>query len=338
MLPFLNSLGGFMIKEFERSAFEKAANINEYADTLIKAIKDTVGDKKVILALSGGVDSSVTAVLIQRAIGDQLHCIFVDHGLMRKNEPEEVMEIYQGLNLNVKMVDASERFLTKLEGVEDPEQKRKIIGEEFIRVFEEESKALGRVDFLAQGTIYPDIIESGKGAELVKSHHNVGGLPEDVDFKKLVEPLSGLYKNEVRELGMALGMPEKMIYRQPFPGPGVGVRCLGEITREKLRILKDADFIYRQAIEEAGLSRSIWQYFAAILPVKAVGIKNGKRAYQNVIALRAVNTEDAMTATVEPLPYEFLFKVGERIINEVDGASRVVYDITQKPPGTIEWE
>lgn len=327
-----------MIEAFKRETFEKTEYIKDYADILINAIKETVGDKKVILALSGGVDSSVTAVLIQRAIGDNLHCIFVDHGLMRKNEPEEVMEIYKGLNLNVKMVDASDRFLDKLVGVDDPEAKRKIIGEEFIRVFEEESQALGKVDFLAQGTIYPDIVESGKGAELVKSHHNVGGLPEDVDFKELIEPLSALYKNEVRELGLALGMPEKMVFRQPFPGPGVGVRCLGEITREKLRILKDADYIFRQAIAEEGLDRSIWQYFAAILPVKAVGVKEGKRAYQNIIALRAVNTTDAMTATVEPLPYEFLFKVGEKIVKEVDGASRVVYDISQKPPGTIEFE
>lgn len=327
-----------MIEEFKRSTFEQAPDMGEYAKTLINAIRQNVGTKKVILALSGGVDSSVTATLIQKAIGDQLHCIFVDHGLMRKNEPEEVMAIYKNLNLNVKMVNASERFLTKLKGVLDPEQKRKIIGEEFIRVFEEESKALGKVEFLAQGTIYPDIIESGEGAELVKSHHNVGGLPEDHDFKQLIEPLSALYKNEVRELGIALGMPEEMVYRQPFPGPGVGVRCVGEITTEKLRILKDADNIFRQAIEEAGLSRSIWQYFAAILPVKAVGIKDGKRVYQNVIALRAVNTIDAMTATVEPLPYEFLLQVGESIIKEVDGVTRVVYDITQKPPGTIEWE
>lgn len=327
-----------MIEEFKRSTFEQAPDMAEYAKTLINAIRQNVGTKKVILALSGGVDSSVTATLIQKAIGDQLHCIFVDHGLMRKDEPEEVMAIYKNLNLNVKMVNASERFLTKLKGVSDPEQKRKIIGEEFIRVFEEESKSLGKVEFLAQGTIYPDIIESGEGAELVKSHHNVGGLPEDHDFKQLIEPLSALYKNEVRELGIALGMPEEMIYRQPFPGPGVGVRCVGEITTEKLRILKDADYIFRQAIEEAGLSRSIWQYFAAILPVKAVGIKDGKRAYQNVIALRAVNTIDAMTATVEPLPYEFLLQVGESIIKEVDGVTRVVYDITQKPPGTIEWE
>lgn len=327
-----------MIKAFERSTYETSKDIKDYANLLIETIKEIVDDKKVILALSGGVDSSVTAVLIQRAIGDKLHCIFVDHGLMRKNEPEEVMEIYKGLNLNVKLVDASERFLTKLEGVADPEKKRKIIGEEFIRVFEEESQALGKVDFLAQGTIYPDIIESGKGAELVKSHHNVGGLPEDVDFKQLIEPLSGLYKNEVRELGLHLGMPEAMVYRQPFPGPGLGVRVVGEITRDKLQTLKEADYIYRKAIAEAGLDRSIWQYFAAILPVKAVGIKNGKRAYQNIIALRAVNTEDAMTATVEELPYELLFRVGEKIVKEVDGASRVVYDITQKPPGTIEWE
>lgn len=327
-----------MIKEFEREVFEQTKDIKDYADILINAIKKEVGDKKVILALSGGVDSSVTAVLIQRAIGDNLHCIFVDHGLMRKNEPEEVMSVYNKLNLNVKMIDASERFLTKLEGVDDPEKKRKIIGEEFIRVFEEESEKLGKVDYLAQGTIYPDIIESGKGAELVKSHHNVGGLPEDVDFKQLIEPLQGLYKNEVRQLGLALNMPEEMVYRQPFPGPGVGVRVVGEITREKLKTLKEADYIYREEIKNAGLSRSIWQYFAAILPVKAVGIKEGKRAYQNVIALRAVNTTDAMTATVEPLPYDLLFKIGERIIKEVDGASRVVYDITQKPPGTIEWE
>lgn len=327
-----------MIKEFEREVFEQTKDIKDYADILINAIKKEVGDKKVILALSGGVDSSVTAVLIQRAIGDNLHCIFVDHGLMRKNEPEEVMSVYNKLNLNVKMIDASERFLTKLEGVDDPEKKRKIIGEEFIRVFEEESEKLGKVDYLAQGTIYPDIIESGKGAELVKSHHNVGGLPEDVDFKQLIEPLQGLYKNEVRQLGLALNMPEEMVYRQPFPGPGVGVRVVGEITREKLKTLKEADYIYREEIKNAGLSRSIWQYFAAILPVKAVGIKEGKRAYQNVIALRAVNTTDAMTATVEPLPYDLLFKIGERIIKEVDGASRVVYDITQKPPGTIEFE
>ncbi len=327
-----------MGKAFERDTFTNTKNMAAYADMLISEIKDIVQDKEVILALSGGVDSSVTAVLIQRAIGDKLHCIFVDHGLMRKKEPEEVMEIYKSLNLNVTKVDASERFLTKLEGVSDPEEKRKIIGEEFIRVFEEESKALGRVDFLAQGTIYPDIIESGKGAELVKSHHNVGGLPEDVDFKQLIEPLKALYKNEVRELGLYLGMPEEMVYRQPFPGPGLGVRVVGEITRDKLKALKEADYIYREEIKDAGLSRSIWQYYAAILPVKAVGIKNGKRAYANAIALRAVNTEDAMTADVVELPYSLLNIISTRIVNEVEGVTRVVYDITQKPPGTIEWE
>ena len=327
-----------MIKAFERSTFEETNDIQAYAEILISAIKEEVGDKKVILALSGGVDSSVTAVLIQKAIGDNLHCFFVDHGLMRKNEPEEVMEIYKDLNLNVRKIDAADRFLSKLEGIDDPEQKRKIIGEEFIRVFEEESQKMGKVEYLAQGTIYPDILESGQGAELVKSHHNVGGLPEDVDFKQLIEPLSALYKNEVRTLGIALDMPEDMVYRQPFPGPGLGVRCVGEITRDKLQTLKEADYIYREEIKNAGLSRSIWQYFAAILPVKAVGIKEGKRAYQNVIALRAVNTTDAMTATVEQLPYDLLFRVGERIVKEVEGASRVVYDITQKPPGTIEFE
>ena len=323
---------------YTRAYFENTASMPAYIDDIVQQIKEEVKDDKVILALSGGVDSSVAAVLIQKAIGQKLHCIFVDHGLMRKDEPEEVMAIYQGLGLNVTKVEASERFLSQLEGVSDPEEKRKIIGEGFIRIFEEEADKLGQIDYLAQGTIYPDVIESGQGGELVKSHHNVGGIPEDVKFKKLIEPLRALYKNEVRQMGLALNMPEEMIYRQPFPGPGLGVRVLGEITREKLQVLKEADAIYREEIDKAGLSREIWQYYAALLPVKAVGIKEGKRAYQDAVALRAVNTTDALTAEVVQIPYDLLTKIASRIVEEVDGVSRVVYDITQKPPGTIEWE
>ncbi len=323
---------------FERCNAEKTWNMEIYSEYLIDEIKKQVGDKKVVLGLSGGVDSSVTAALIQRAIGDNLYCIFVNHGLMRKYEPEEVMETYKDLNLNVKLVDATDRFLDKLAGEDDPEKKRKIIGEEFIRVFEEESQKLGKVDFLAQGTIYPDIIESGVGANLVKSHHNVGGLPEDVDFKELVEPLSMLFKDEVRQLGLTLGVPEDMVFRQPFPGPGLGVRVMGDITREKLRILRDSDYVLRREVKKAGLDREIWQYFTVFTPVKSVGIKQGKRAYENVIAVRAVQTTDAMEVKPSNLDYDFLVNLAEMIITEVDGVSRVVYDISPKPPATIEWE
>ncbi len=315
-------------------------NMGNYTAQMIQEIKEKVGDKKVLLALSGGVDSTVCAVLISKAIGKKLTCILVDHGLMRKNEANEVQEVFKTkYDVNFIKIDAQERFYSKLAGVTDPEKKRKIIGEEFIRVFEEESKKLGSVDFFAQGTIYPDIIESGIGkGEVIKSHHNVGGLPEHVDFKELLEPLKMLFKDEVRAVGLELGIPHNLVFRQPFPGPGIGVRILGEITAEKAKTLQDADKIFRDEIEKANLNNEISQYFAALADIKAVGVKNGKRTYGKTIVLRAIKTIDFMTAEVAELPYAFLNKCMSRIINEVDGVNRVVYDITSKPPGTIEWE
>ncbi len=311
------------------------------ADELIAAVREQVGDAPVISALSGGVDSSVASVIVHKAIGDRLKCIFVDHGLLRHNEAREVLAFYRdNLGMDVRFVDASERFLTKLIGVTDPERKRKIIGEEFIRVFEEEARKLGGADYLVQGTIYPDIIESGSvsGGAVVKSHHNVGGLPKNVDFKGLVEPLKYLFKDEVRELGLALGIPEHLVWRQPFPGPGLAVRVVGEITREKLEIVRLSDHIFRSEIAAAGLDRSIWQYFTVHTGVRSVGVKNDARTYDSVVALRAVHTTDAMTVEVAELPYSLLRRVSSRIIAEVPGCNRVVYDITTKPPGTIEWE
>lgn len=314
--------------------------MSSFAEETVKAIKEKVGDGKVLCALSGGVDSSVVAALVNKAIGKNLTCIFVDHGLLRKNEAEEVEEVFtKNFDVNFIKVDAKERFLNKLAGVSDPERKRKIIGEEFIRVFEEESKKIGAVDYLAQGTIYPDVIESGFGASsTIKSHHNVGGLPDFVDFKELIEPLRDLFKDEVRQVGLELGLPEFLVYRQPFPGPGLAIRVIGDITEDKLVILKDADFIFREEIAIAGLDRTINQYFAVLTNLKSVGVMGDERTYDYTIALRAVTTSDFMTAEWTKIPYEVLEKVSSRIVNEVKHVNRVVYDITGKPPATIEWE
>ena len=310
-----------------------------YAKTSIEEIRTKVGDGKVVLALSGGVDSSVVAALISKAIGSQLTCIFVDHGLMRKNEGDEVEQAFANSGMNFIRVDAEKRFLDKLAGVSDPEQKRKIIGEEFIRVFEEEGRKIGAVDFLAQGTIYPDVIESGEGdAAVIKSHHNVGGLPAVVDFKGLIEPLRNLFKDEVRQLGLEVGLAEYLVWRQPFPGPGLAIRVMGEITKEKLDILRDADYIFRDEIAKAGLDKSINQSFAVLTTTRTVGVMGDFRTYDYVLALRGVTTTDFMTADWARIPYEVLDKISGRIINEVDHINRIVYDITSKPPGTIEWE
>ena len=310
-----------------------------YAKTSIEEIRTKVGDGKVVLALSGGVDSSVVAALISKAIGSQLTCIFVDHGLMRKNEGDEVEQAFANSGMKFIRVDAEKRFLDKLAGVSDPEQKRKIIGEEFIRVFEEEGRKIGAVDFLAQGTIYPDVIESGEGdAAVIKSHHNVGGLPAVVDFKGLIEPLRNLFKDEVRQLGLEVGLAEYLVWRQPFPGPGLAIRVMGEITKEKLDILRDADYIFRDEIAKAGLDKSINQYFAVLTTTRTVGVMGDFRTYDYVLALRGVTTTDFMTADWARIPYEVLDKISGRIINEVDHINRIVYDITSKPPGTIEWE
>lgn len=315
-------------------------SMKEYATNTIADIRKKVGDKKVLLALSGGVDSSVCAALLQKAIGKQLTCIFVDHGLLRKNEAEEVENAFgKDGDMNFIKVDAGERFLAKLKGVTDPERKRKIIGEEFIRVFEDEAKKIGKVDFLAQGTIYPDVIESGVGdAAVIKSHHNVGGLPDYVDFKEIIEPLRLLFKDEVRKLGTELGLPEHLVWRQPFPGPGLGIRVIGEITEEKLAILRDADKIFRDEIFNFGKARDINQYFAVITDMRSVGVMGDERTYDYTLALRAVTTTDFMTADWARLDYELLEKVSSRIINEVKHINRIVYDITSKPPATIEWE
>ncbi len=313
--------------------------MKKFVENSIKEIKEQIGDKKAICALSGGVDSSVCAVLVHEAIGDNLTCVFVDHGLLRKGEKEQVEETFRNqYNIDLIVVDAEDRFLSKLVGVAEPEKKKKIIGEEFIRVFEEEQQKLEGYDFLVQGTIYPDISESGQdGHEIVKSHHNVGGLPEDVNFE-LVEPLRTLYKEEVREVGRELGMPKEIVNRQPFPGPGLGVRCLGEVSKEKLDILREADYIFRDEVAKAGLDTEIWQYFAAMPDFSVTGVTDGKRTYSKTIFLRAVNTEDAVTATWYPFEMEFLQKVSDRICAEVPEVNRVLYDITQKPPGTIEFE
>lgn len=313
--------------------------MGDYAKTAIKNIREKVGDGKVLLALSGGVDSSVAAALLSKAVGDKLTCIFVDHGFMRKNEGDEVEAAFKGWDINFIRVNAKEQFMSKLNGVSDPETKRKIIGEEFIRVFEQEAKKIGKVDYLVQGTIYPDIIESGTGdAAVIKSHHNVGGLPDYVDFKEIIEPLRLLFKDEVRQLGLELGLSEVLVYRQPFPGPGLAIRIIGEITDEKLLILQDADWIYREEIAKAGLDRSIHQYFAVLTNMRSVGVMGDGRTYDYTLALRAVTTTDFMTADFAKIPYDVLEKASSRIVNEVKSINRIVYDITTKPPATIEWE
>ncbi|MDY6044420.1 MAG: glutamine-hydrolyzing GMP synthase [Peptoniphilus sp.] len=314
-------------------------NMKDYAKEAKEQIRKKVGDQKVVLALSGGVDSSVCAKLLADAIGDQLTCIFVDHGLMRKDEGKEVEAAFKDSDMHFIHVDAKERFLTKLAGVTDPERKRKIIGEEFIRVFEDEGRKIGAVDFLAQGTIYPDVIESGLGdAAVIKSHHNVGGLPAVVDFKDLIEPLRSLFKDEVRELGETIGLDPKLVWRQPFPGPGLAIRVMGEITEEKLDILREADYIFRDEIAKAGLDRDINQYFAVLTNNRSVGVMGDFRTYDYTLALRAVTTTDFMTADWARIPYDVLDKASVRIVNEVDHINRIVYDITSKPPATIEWE
>ena len=305
-----------------------------FIEEQIKEIQAQVKDKKVLLALSGGVDSSVVAALLIKAIGKQLVCVHVNHGLLRKGEPEEVVRVFRDeMDANLIYVDAIDRFLDKLAGVEEPEQKRKIIGAEFIRVFEEEARKLSGIEFLAQGTIYPDIIES----DGVKAHHNVGGLPEDLQFS-LVEPLKFLYKDEVRVVGKTLGLPDGMVYRQPFPGPGLGVRCLGAITRERLEIVRESDAVLREEFAKNGLEGKVWQYFTAVPDFRSVGVKDGQRTYAYPVIIRAVNTTDAMTATVEDVPFSLLQHITDRITNEVSGVNRVLYDLTPKPCGTIEWE
>ena len=337
--------GSKMLFNFVRSVCGCAGTwrMDSFVENSIQEIRNKVGNGKVLLALSGGVDSSVAAGLLSRAIGKQLTCVFVDHGLLRKNEGDEVEAVFgpEGdFDLNFIRVNAQDRYYSKLAGVIEPEEKRKIIGEEFIRVFEEEAKKIGAVDFLAQGTIYPDVVESGLGGEsaVIKSHHNVGGLPDYVDFKEIIEPLRNLFKDEVRKAGLELGIPEHLVFRQPFPGPGLGIRIVGEVTADKVRIVQDADYIYREEIAKAGLDRSVGQYFAALTNMRSVGVMGDERTYDYAVALRAVNTVDFMTAEASDIPFAVLQTVMSRIINEVKGVNRVFYDLTSKPPGTIEFE
>ncbi len=317
--------------------------MDEFVENSIKEIREKVGDGKVLCALSGGVDSSVAAVMLSKAIGNQLTCVFVDHGLLRKDEGDEVEAIFGpegAYDLNFIRVNAQQRFYDKLAGIEEPEQKRKIIGEEFIRVFEEEAKKIGAVDFLVQGTIYPDVVESGVGGEsaVIKSHHNVGGLPDYVDFKEIIEPLRDLFKDEVRKAGLELGLPERLVFRQPFPGPGLGIRIIGEVTAEKVKIVQEADAIYREEMDAAGMNKTVGQYFAALTNMRSVGVMGDERTYDYAIALRAVNTIDFMTAESAQIPWDVLQRVTSRIVNEVSHVNRVLYDLTGKPPGTIEFE
>ena len=333
--------GVAMIRNFLYEACHAKGDwtMGDYCKSAIAAVREKVGDGKVLLALSGGVDSSVAAALLAEAVGKQLTCVFVDHGLMRLNEGDEVEAAFSKWDINFVRVDAETRFLLKLAGESDPETKRKIIGEEFIRVFEEESKKIGAVDFLAQGTIYPDVIESGAGdAETIKSHHNVGGLPDFVDFKDIIEPLRMLFKDEVRQLGRELGLPEYLVSRQPFPGPGLAIRIIGDITKEKADILRQADFIFRDEIAKAGEDKNLNQYFAVLTNTRSVGVMGDGRTYDYTLALRAVTTSDFMTADWARIPYEVLDKISVRIVNEVQGINRICYDITSKPPATIEWE
>ena len=335
-LPSDEDMKAFLFDECKATA---NWNMKNFVEDQIELVRRQVGDRKVLLALSGGVDSSVVAALLIKAIGKQLTCVHVNHGLMRKNESESVVDIFRNqLDANLIYVDATERFLGKLENVSDPEEKRKIIGGEFIRVFEEEARKLEGIDFLGQGTIYPDIIESGtKTAKMVKSHHNVGGLPEDLQFE-LVEPLAQLFKDEVRACGIELGLPADMVYRQPFPGPGLGVRCLGAITRDRLEAVRESDAILREEFAKAGLDKKVWQYFTVVPDFKSVGMKNHERSFEYLVIIRAVNTIDAMTAEIEKVDWEILDKITKRILAEVDNVNRVCFDMSPKPPATIEYE